>query len=86
MANVEVYSTEACPFCVRARNLLNKKGVTFTEYRIDQDPALRPEMEKRADGRTSVPQVFIDDHHVGGFDELSELDVVGDLDEMLGLD
>ena len=85
MAKVEVYSTESCPFCVRARNLLNKKGVTFQEYRIDQEPELRPKMEERA-GRTSVPQIFIDDYHVGGFDELSEMDVDGELDERLGLE
>lgn len=85
MAKVEVYSTGSCPFCVRARNLLNKKGVEFEEYRVDQDPELRPRMEERAGGATSVPQIFIDDFHVGGFDELSEMDVDGELDERLGL-
>lgn len=85
MAEVVVYSTGSCPFCVRARNLLDKKGVAYTEHRVDLEPELRPEMEKRA-GRTSVPQIFIGDRHVGGFDELSELEIGGELDEMLGLE
>lgn len=81
MANVVMYSTGSCPFCVRARNLLTKKGIAFTEHRVDEDPSLRPEMEKLS-GRTSVPQIFIDDLHVGGFDDLSELDLDGKLDEL----
>ena len=85
MAKIEVYSTGSCPFCVRARSLLEKKGVEFEEYRIDKEPELRATMEERA-GRTSVPQIFIDDYHVGGFDELSEMDVDGELDERLGLE
>lgn len=84
MANVEIYCTKHCPFCVRARTLLQKKGVAFTEYAIDEQPELRPEMEKRS-GRTSVPQIFIDDFHVGGFDDLMELDVDDELDPKLGL-
>lgn len=85
MAKVEIYSTASCPFCVRARTLLDKKGVSYTEYRVDNDPTLRPEMESRASGRTSVPQIFIDDYHVGGFDDLSELDLDGELNQRLGL-
>jgi len=85
MANVEIYTTATCPFCVRARSLLERKGVGFTEYHVDDEPQLRPRMEERASGRTSVPQIFIDDVHVGGFDDLSELDIDGKLDEMLGL-
>lgn len=85
MANVEIYTTGSCPFCIRARNLLSKKGVEYMEYRVDERPDLRPEMEERAGGRTSVPQIFIDDTHVGGFDDLAEIDIDGKLDEMLGL-
>ena len=84
MANVVIYSTGTCPFCVRARNLLEKKGVSFTEIRVDLEPERRPEMEKLS-GRTSVPQVFIDDYHVGGFDDLSEMDMDDELDSRLGL-
>ncbi|MCW8829233.1 MAG: glutaredoxin 3 [Gammaproteobacteria bacterium] len=85
MPNVVMYTTASCPFCVRARSLLDKKGVEYTDIRIDNQPDLRPEMEEKADGRTSVPQIFIDDYHVGGFDELSELDIDGELDKRLGL-
>jgi len=86
MAKVEIYSTGSCPFCVRARSLLEKKGVAYAEYRVDENPDLRPEMEQRAGGRTSVPQIFIDERYVGGFDELSELDVDGELDTLLATD
>lgn len=85
MPNVVIYTTGPCPFCVRARMLLDKKGVEYTEHRVDLEPGLRPEMEQRANGLTSVPQIFIDETHVGGFDDLAELDVEGKLDEMLGL-
>ena len=84
MPQVVMYSTASCPYCVRARQLLEKKGVDYTDIRIDQQPALRPEME-RLSGRSSVPQIFIGEFHVGGFDELAELDVDGELDERLGL-
>ena len=84
MPNVVIYSTGSCPFCVRARNLLQKKGVTYTEFRVDENPALRPEMVKRS-GRESVPQIFIDDVHVGGYDDMAELDQDGELDTLLGL-
>lgn len=85
MPSVVMYTTAACPFCVRARSLLDKKGVEYTDHRVDDRPDLRPEMEEKAGGRTSVPQIFIDDYHVGGFDELSELEIDGELDERLGL-
>jgi glutaredoxin 3 len=85
MPNVVMYTTAHCPYCVRARNLLDKKGVSYTDLRVDDNPALRPEMIERANGVTSVPQIFIDDYHVGGFDDMAELDVDGDLDQRLGL-
>lgn len=84
MAKVEVYSTGSCPYCVRARKLLEKKGVQYIEFRVDEKPELRGEMEQRS-GRTSVPQIFIDDRHIGGFDDISELDFAGELDGLLGL-
>jgi glutaredoxin 3 len=82
---VTFYSTGACPYCSRARRLLDSKGVAYAERRVDTDPELRREMETRTGGATSVPQIFIDEHHVGGFDELSELDIDGELDALLGL-
>lgn len=85
MPDVVMYTTAHCPYCVRARNLLEKKGVAYTDLRVDDNPALRPEMIERASGRTSVPQIFIDDFHVGGFDDMAELDVDGELDQRLGL-
>lgn len=85
MAKVEIYSTGSCPYCVRARNLLERKGVEYTEYRVDLHPELRPEMEKRANGGTSVPQIFIDGRHIGGCDDMHELDYDGKLDPLLGL-
>jgi len=85
MPNVVLYTTAHCPYCVRARALLDKKGVIYTDHRIDQHPELRPEMEQLANGRTSVPQIFIDDFHVGGFDDMAALDIDGELDQRLGL-
>ena len=82
MPNVVVYCTPYCPYCVRAKILLEKKGVEFTEYRVDQDPSLRAEMERRS-GRTSVPQIFIDEFHVGGCDDLYALEASNQLDGYL---
>ena len=82
MPNVVVYCTPYCPYCVRAKMLLKNKGVEFTEYRVDADHALRAEMEQRS-GRTSVPQIFIDDYHVGGCDDLFALEASNRLDEYL---
>lgn len=84
MPNVVMYSTGACPYCVRARRLLDNKGVGYKEIRVDMEPAQRTEMEQRS-GRTSVPQIFIGDYHVGGFDDMAELDFDGKLDELLEL-
>jgi len=82
MTKVVMYSTGACPYCVRARRLLDAKGVDYTDIRVDKEPQYRPEMEARS-RRTSVPQIFIGDYHVGGFDDLSELDMDDKLDELL---
>ena len=84
MAQVELYTTPFCPYCVRARALLDRKGVAFTDIYITEEPGRRAEMVRRAEGRTSVPQIFIDGEHIGGSDELVALDRTGELDVKLG--
>lgn len=83
MANVEIYTTQVCPYCVRAKDLLKRKGVTPVEIRVDMDDAARELMLQRANGRRTVPQIFIDNVHVGGCDDLYALESTGKLDEML---
>ncbi len=83
MKKIEIYTTATCPYCIRAKALLNKKGAAFEEIRVDVNPALRPEMVERASGRTTVPQIFIADRHVGGCDDLHDLDYEGRLDPLL---
>ncbi|NCR12640.1 MAG: glutaredoxin 3 [Microcystis aeruginosa LL13-03] len=82
-ANVEIYTWSSCPFCIRAKALLNKKGVEFTEYCIDGDEEARAKMSDRANGRTSVPQIFINDQHIGGCDDIYALDRSGGLAPLL---
>ncbi len=84
MPTVEIYTWRACPFCIRAKALLDRKGVTYTEYAIDGDQAARQAMSEKAGGRTSVPQTFIDGQHVGGCDDLYALERSGQLDALLG--
>lgn len=84
MPSVVVYCTTQCPYCMRARMLLDKKGVAYSEIDLDSQPEKRSEMEKLS-GRTSVPQIFIDDFHVGGFDDMVDLDMDGELDPKLGI-
>ena len=84
MPKVEMDTTGSCPYCIRARSLLEKKGVAVTEYRVDLSPELRAEMERRSGG-TSVPQIFIGERHIGGCDDIYELDFDGELDLLLGL-
>lgn len=81
-ATVEIYTTAWCPFCLRAKKLLQKKGASFKE--IDVDRTGRDEMIKRANGQRTVPQIFINGHHVGGCDDLYELEADGELDRLLG--
>ena len=86
MANVEIYTWSTCPFCRRAKQLLNQKGVTYTEYEIDDDEAARDAMVARGtNGQHTVPQIFINDQHIGGSDDLYQLEQSGKLDELLGL-
>lgn len=83
VANVEIYTWQVCPYCIRAKLLLWWKGVEFTEYKIDGDGAARIRMADRANGRRTVPQIFINDRHIGGCDDLYALDAAGQLDPLL---
>jgi glutaredoxin 3 len=80
---IVMYSTGWCPYCVRARALLERKGLAFREIKIDEDTAERDAMLARSGGRRTVPQIFVGDHHVGGFDDLYALDKAGKLDELI---
>jgi glutaredoxin 3 len=82
-ANVEIYTWSSCPFCIRAKELLTQKGNEFTEYCIDGDSAARERMAKRAQGRRSLPQIFIDDRPIGGCDDLYALEARGQLNPLL---
>ncbi|BAU07672.1 glutaredoxin 3 [Fischerella major NIES-592] len=82
-AKVEIYTWSTCPFCIRAKSLLKRKGVDFTEYNIDGDEAARDKMAQRANGRRSLPQIFIDNVHIGGCDDIYALDARGQLDNLL---
>lgn len=81
-ARVVMYGTAYCPYSVRARRLLDDKGVRYEDIRVDNRPELRREMEKRS-GRRTVPQIFIDDEHIGGSDDLHALEYAGELDSLL---
>jgi glutaredoxin 3 len=84
MTKVEIYTWRFCPFCIRAKNLLDKKGVQYIEYAIDGDEEARDKMQERGDdGRRSVPQIFINDRHLGGCDALYDLEAEGKLDQLL---
>jgi len=83
VANIVIYSSAFCPFCYRAKALLKQKGAAFKEINVDMNPKARTEMRNKAGGRTSVPQIWIDDQHVGGSDELHALDARGVLKTML---
>ncbi len=85
MPEVIVYGTSSCPYCIRARMMLDKKGVNYEYIGLDQTPERRSEMESKANGRTSVPQIFIDGRHIGGFDDMAELDIDDELDPLLGI-
>lgn len=83
MKTVEIYTTSTCPYCLAAKQLLRKKGVPFSEIDVGADPRLREAMTKRAHGSRTVPQIFIGGTHVGGCDDLHEMEHFGRLDPML---
>lgn len=82
-AKVEIYTWSRCPFCLRAKALLNQKQVEFIEYCIDGDNTARMAMTERANGRSSLPQIFINDQHIGGCDDIYALESAGKLDQLL---
>jgi glutaredoxin 3 len=84
MAKIEVYTKFLCPFCTRAKSLLDKKGAEYREIDVTMDRAGFDAMVERAGGRRTVPQVFIDGRHIGGSDDLAALDAGGALDTLLG--
>lgn len=83
MPQITIYTTATCPYCIRAKELLRRKKLPFTEIPVDGNPAAREEMTAKALGRRTVPQIFFDDKPIGGSDELYELDRSGKLDELL---
>jgi glutaredoxin 3 len=84
MPKIEVYSTAVCPYCVAAKNLLKAKGLAWEEVRVDTDPAQRNLMLQRSGGRRTVPQIFVNNQLVGGYDDLVAADRSGKLTAMLG--
>ena len=85
ITTVEIYTWRFCPFCLRAKALLNEKGVQFTEYSIDGDDDARTKMSERAGGLRTVPQIFINGNGIGGCDELYELERNNELNELIGI-
>ena len=84
MVEIEIYTTRYCPYCHAAKRLLSRKGVEFTEIDVSGDQKGRSDMLARANGRMTVPQIFIGSIHVGGYDDLSALDRAGKLDSLVG--
>ncbi|MBD1215869.1 glutaredoxin 3 [Aphanizomenon flos-aquae NRERC-008] len=82
-AKVEIYTWATCPFCMRAKSLLKTKNVDFIEYSIDGDNDARAKMAQRANGKRSLPQIFINDAHIGGCDDIHTLERQGNLDKLL---
>lgn len=80
---ISVYTTSYCPYCVKAKNLLIKKSLPFEEFILDGDDNARMELVKKSNGKKTVPQIFIDDFHVGGCDELYDLDSSGELEKII---
>lgn len=82
-SEIVMYSTAWCGYCQRARNLLERKGAAFREIKIDEDSQQREVMLQKSGGRRTVPQIFIGERHVGGYDDLAALDRAGELDKLL---
>ena len=83
MKIIEIYTKDYCPYCKRAKALLLDKGLSFTEYKIDEQPQLRPEMMQRANGGSTVPQIFIGERHIGGCDDMMALVETNQFDNTL---
>ncbi len=83
MKKVEIYTWQYCPFCIRAKSLLNKKNIEFIEYKIDGDESAREKMSQRANGKRSLPQIFIDNNSIGGCDDLYSLEEDNKLDSLI---
>ena len=83
MSKVEIYTWQYCPFCIKAKSLLNKKNIAFKEYKIDGNEVERQKMIQRADGRRTVPQIFINNTGIGGCDDLHELDRSNKIEELM---
>ena len=83
-ANVLIYTRPSCPYCIKAKNLLNQKGIIFTEICINEHPEKREEMIEKS-GRNTVPQIFINDKSIGGCDDLHDLDQKNKLNQLLGV-
>jgi glutaredoxin 3 len=86
MSRIEIYTTAICPYCVAAKNFLKQRGLTWEELRVDIEPARREEMLARSGGRRSVPQIFVNGAHIGGFDDLVASERSGRLRELTGAD
>ena len=86
MTKIEIYTTNYCPFCVKAKSLLKKKSIIFSEIDISNNEALREKMTKMANGARSVPQIFVDNVHIGDCDKIYKLDQEKKLDKLLGLE
>ena len=82
-AKVEIYTWSFCPYCIRAKRLLEQKGIEYSEYCIDGDEDARDKMRARTNGRSSLPQIFIDDRHIGGCDDIYALESKGELEPLL---
>ena len=85
MAEVDIYTTMWCPYCARAKSLLDKKGVAYREISLDEEPRRRAEMVERSHGGRTVPQIFINGEHIGGCDDMMALERAGKLDPKLGV-
>ena len=86
MKKIELYTTNSCPFCIKAKNLLKKKKVEFKEINVSNDEVLRDKMSVMANGARSVPQIFADNVHIGDCDKINKLDQEKKLDKLLGLE
>jgi glutaredoxin 3 len=85
MKKVDIYTSGSCPYCHRAKDLLHTKGIPYTEIKIDGNAELSAQVVERSGGMKTVPQIFVENHHVGGYDELKCLDQQGKLDSLLGI-